>query len=344
MRARICVRRGATIAPRCSSSKPQKQQKTTTTSDPYAEILRIRAARKRGISLSLGAMAASVAVAVGSGVVVVSPPPPPPLPLSPELAIAAAASVAAASAAAKVALGDRLHVELEGLRPFIEVLPPFDARSGGGGDDDGESVGGERGNGSSGDKQCSRPDGRPWLVVKDVGDGRGKGVYVASDSDDENDGEVEGGSATSGSRRRCRGRPLPRGAFLGCYEGDLLDERSFWGRYPLGVGDYCIGCGGGWCLDGAPVAERLRNAEEGNEKDGQEQDQKKKLCSSSSSSSSYSPCLINHSSTRHNVTRITRRSLKRVELYASRDIEPGEEVLLDYGRRYWLGREAEEKE
>ena len=115
-----------------------------------------------------------------------------------------------------------------------------------------------------------------------------------------------------------------------------MDEKSFWERYPRGVGDYCIGCGAGFCLDGAPVARRLQEGEEqegeGEEGGGGE----KKL--------RYSPCLINHSARRANVSRITRRKEKRVELYASRDISPGEELLLDYGWRYWQGREAEEKD
>ena len=130
---------------------------------------------------------------------------------------------------------------------------------------------------------------------------------------------------------------LPRGSFLGCYEGDLLSERAFWERYPEGIGDYCIDCGGGFCLDGGPLAKRLRE-EEGGEKesDGGGGGGTGTLCCS------YSPCLINHSSRRANVSRITRRGERRVELYASRDLFPGEELLLDYGRKYWQGREAGE--
>ena len=33
---------------------------------------------------------------------------------------------------------------------------------------------------------------------------------------------------------------------------------------------------------------------------------------------------------------------KRVSFFAARDIEPGEELLYDYGRGFWRGREEEE--
>ena len=59
--------------------------------------------------------------------------------------------------------------------------------------------------------------------------------------------------------------------------------------------------------------------------------------------SAFSPCHINHGRPgRANVARVTRRRERRVDLYAARDIAPGEELLLDYGRLYWQGREGEE--
>ena len=134
---------------------------------------------------------------------------------------------------------------------------------------------------------------------------------------------------------------VPKGSFLGCYEGDLLSERAFWERYPRGVGDYCIGCGGGFCLDGGPLAEKLRRREE---EEGQQSSENGGGGVESGGGTRYSPCLINHSSKRANVSRVTRRKERKVELYASRDLFPGEELLLDYGRKYWQGREEEERD
>jgi uncharacterized glyoxalase superfamily protein PhnB len=133
-----------------------------------------------------------------------------------------------------------------------------------------------------------RPDGRPALAVTPAPSRRGRGVVATS--------------------------PVPAGAFLGTYEGDLLDTRSFWARHPSGVADYTIAVGPAWAIDG----ERLAQGD----------------------SPPYSPCLVNHSARRPNAARVVRVADRAVDLYASRDIEPGEEVLFDYGDTYWTGREG----
>jgi len=287
------------------SQQPQEQ----TIASPFAEIQRIRKVKRLGIGLSAAFFGSAAAVAAWSGVLPTLPPE------LPRAAAAASSALAAASgltlAAAKASLRERLHLELEGARLYVEVLPEFSTGV------SSPSPSSSSPSSSDSSSSAARLDGRPFLVVRDASDGRGRGVYVREEEEGE---QKEEGAGTEEKFF------LPRGSFLGCYEGDLLSEEEFWRRYPRGVGDYCIGCGGGFCLDGAPLAEELRGR------------------SSREENNLYSPCLINHSSKRSNLSRITRRKEKKVELYASRDLFPGEELLLDYGRKYWEGREGEERD
>jgi hypothetical protein len=57
---------------------------------------------------------------------------------------------------------------------------------------------------------------------------------------------------------------------------------------------------------------------------------------------SFSAGHVNHSRARHNLVRWTHRGERRISFYTTRPIQPGEELLLDYGRRYWSGREQYE--
>lgn len=293
----------------------ERQQQQTTT---FAEIERIRRVKRVGIGLSAAAVAGSAALLhrPASGLLL------PGVEAAATASAALAATAGLALAAARLLLGDRLHVEAEGARLFVEVVPDFAAPLP-------SSASSSSGPSSSSASSSLRPDGRPFLVVRDAGDGRGLGVYVA---ERRRTGAAAAENERGNSTPPSPFFPLPRGAFLGCYEGDLLSESAFWERYPSGVGDYCIGCGGGFCLDGGPLAERLR----------EEEKEKESSSGGGEGGIRYSPCLINHSSRRANVSRITRRAERKVELYASRDLLPGEELLLDYGRRYWQGREAEE--
>eukprot|EP01023_Acetabularia_acetabulum_P055120 TRINITY_DN6337_c0_g1_i5.p1 TRINITY_DN6337_c0_g1~~TRINITY_DN6337_c0_g1_i5.p1 ORF type:complete len:329 (+),score=25.82 TRINITY_DN6337_c0_g1_i5:169-1155(+) len=102
------------------------------------------------------------------------------------------------------------------------------------------------------------------------------------------------------------------GSFVGEYQGDLLDLDQFYDRYPEGVCDYCIGINSQYCLDGAERAQQTQD---------------------------FSPCHMNHSRQRFNVVRRTLRTQKKVLFFAGREIKKGEELLIDYGRKYWQGRE-----
>lgn len=108
---------------------------------------------------------------------------------------------------------------------------------------------------------------------------------------------------------------ISKGTYICSYEGTLLSEAEFWKRYPKGQAEYCIDLHNGWLIDAVDRA-----------KDTQ----------------TFSACHMNHSSLRHNVARRTDRAQKRVEFYAERDIGQREELLLDYGKQYWKGRESQE--
>lgn len=107
---------------------------------------------------------------------------------------------------------------------------------------------------------------------------------------------------------------IPAGTYLGDYEGEMLDEAAYWSRYPSGVSDYSIRVDSEWSIDGQARA---------------------------SDTSSFSPCHMNHSALRHNVVRSTSRKQQKVSFFTEREVQVGEELLLDYGPTYWKTREAQ---
>lgn len=128
---------------------------------------------------------------------------------------------------------------------------------------------------------------KPTIEVRPTTDGRGNGAFAT-----------------------CK---IAKGAHIGQYEGQLLDEAQYWKQYPSGMSDYCIRIDNQWTIDGAERAQ---------------------------DTSAFSACHMNHAGgNASNVARLTFRKQKAVRFFAKRDIEAGEELLLDYGAVYWTGRE-----
>ena len=244
---------------------------------PPPAIAAVRAARTAGLAASAGAVAVGTTIALAYGVLAL---PPWAGPVTGGVLALTAAAAAGATAAGRLLL----EVDAEGVH--ASLIPPYDAASHPGG----------------------RPDGRGLVVVRPTTDGRGNGAFVREEEEEEGGGGGGGNHASP---------PIPAGAWLGAYEGGLLDEAAFWARYgPSGVADYCMRIDRDWTVDGAERA---------------------------ADTSTFSPCHINHArGGRANVTRLTRRRARRVDLYAARQVRPGEELLLDYGALYWRGREGEE--
>ncbi|PNH01628.1 hypothetical protein TSOC_012472 [Tetrabaena socialis] len=105
---------------------------------------------------------------------------------------------------------------------------------------------------------------------------------------------------------------IPAGTHIADYSGELLDRAAFAERYPDGVGDYAMAVDADMVMDAAAAAP---------------------------DTSSFHPVHMNHSRVRPNVRRFYRRSERRVSFFAAADIEPGQELLNDYGRAYWYGRQ-----
>mmetsp|Transcript_10408 Transcript_10408/g.32013 ORF Transcript_10408/g.32013 Transcript_10408/m.32013 type:complete len:299 (-) Transcript_10408:22-918(-) len=107
--------------------------------------------------------------------------------------------------------------------------------------------------------------------------------------------------------------PLAAGAFLGSYAGEVLDGDAFAARYGAGaVPDYVIRVDGDCFVDGRAAAE----------------------------ADDYSPSLLNHGENGNVVRYCATRRPPRVDFFVARDVSEGEELVFDYGERYWRGRDA----
>ena len=245
---------------------------------PPPAVAAARAARTAGLAASTALVAAGAGAAFATGTLTLPPW------AGPAACGAGGVAACAVAALAWAAQQGRLVVEADAEGLHASWVPPYDAAAYPGG----------------------RPEGRPFIVVRPTGDARrGNGAFVR-------------GGGPGGGGQQPTPAPVPAGAWLGAYEGDLLDEGAFWARYGRagGTADYCMRIDRTWTVDGAGRAGDV---------------------------SAFSPCHINHGRPgRANVARVTRRRERRVDLYAARDIAPGEELLLDYGRLYWQGREGEE--
>jgi len=116
-----------------------------------------------------------------------------------------------------------------------------------------------------------------------------------------------------GAYATCR---IPKDAVLTVYGGDILSNLEYYLRYPDGVSDYCMALDADRVIDAVAVSQ----------------------------GSDFTAGHVNHSRLRHNVRRWYSRRQGRIWYLASRDIEAGEELLIDYGRTFWKGREKLEME
>lgn len=102
---------------------------------------------------------------------------------------------------------------------------------------------------------------------------------------------------------------------LGWYEGELLDTAAFLMRYPASseAPEYAIAVDSEYVIDGRDVA---------------------KGCE-------FTPAHMNHASSTGlvNVRRVHHRWKRQVMFYTTKDVRAGDELLFDYGRAYWKGRE-----
>lgn len=104
---------------------------------------------------------------------------------------------------------------------------------------------------------------------------------------------------------------IPAGTFLGEYSGEILDSIAFKARYPNQLADFAMGIDDEYVIDARDFVDNI-------------------AC--------FHPVHMNHSAGRANVKRFYERKNQRVKLFTLRDIQPGEELLYDYGRQYWRTR------
>ena len=113
-------------------------------------------------------------------------------------------------------------------------------------------------------------------------------------------------------------KDIPKGSYFGEYVGDRISAEEYARRYPDGgaSGEYCMAIDRDRVIDGAAVS-RQRDTF---------------VCGH-----------INHAyPPRNNVARkAVRAGPGAIHFFAAQDIAAGEELLLDYGRGYWEGREQE---
>lgn len=112
---------------------------------------------------------------------------------------------------------------------------------------------------------------------------------------------------------------IPLNTSLGEYGGEFLDNARFLTLYPIDAGvysEYVMAVDAEWVRDARAVAVR----------------------------SGFTPGHMNHSAdpAKVNVGRVYARRLRKVVFYTTRDVAAGEELVFDYGRAYWRGREEME--
>ncbi|KAJ8604366.1 hypothetical protein CTAYLR_002562 [Chrysophaeum taylorii] len=122
------------------------------------------------------------------------------------------------------------------------------------------------------------------IEVRATGDGRGRGAFAT--------------------------QAIPKGTFLGSYEGDILGSSDLLDRYATSDPEYVIRVDANCFLDGRAARRK----------------------------SSFTPALMNHATAANVVRYCSSRRPPVVDFFADAEIPEGDELCFDYGDAFWRGR------
>jgi hypothetical protein len=133
---------------------------------------------------------------------------------------------------------------------------------------------------------------------------------------------------------------IPRGTNIIDYQGELLNKAEFFSRYPDGVVSHALSSFSTTLPTLRPCNQLLMLCPFHQSDYVMALDDEYALDAANlvAQTETFKAVHMNHSRT-PNVVRFYDRARARVAFFASRDIQPGEELLFDYGRGYWRTRE-----